>query len=140
NDPSVKLEEVLDNPATIVAVTEFLKAEDLDILDVEVKQGFWNWSEGAECATIELGSKEYFVSPDSETTTRLAIALVKNDIDSEPGIFGAFLEQYINRDRLRNDLYSDVEEQVRESLREDATDALDSEEGGVSDEEFEAKV
>jgi len=115
-NPTEQLSETLSNPATVQAVIEFLAEEDLTIDDVTVTAGFWGWSAGADCATIELGSKEYFVSPNAETTNALAIALVKQDLEQNPEIFSPnFIESYINLDRLRRDLWSDVSNQIYES-------------------------
>jgi|SRR5271157_2979445 len=146
-NPQEILSGILSNPATVTAVIEFLKAENLDISDVEVKEGFWGWSEGSDLATIELGSKEYFVSPDNDTTHALAIAMVKNDLGDEPGLFNqSFIENYINKERLTQMLRSDVEEQVREQLRyeqpevevdEDNPDAVEADD---ADQAFEDRV
>jgi len=115
-DVQGRLADILPNPATVTAVMEFLNEQGLALDDVEVKEGFWGWSEGSDIATIEYGSREFFVSPDDETTTRLAIAMVKQDLEEEPGMFNrSFIEGYIDRERLASDLLSDVEEQVRES-------------------------
>lgn len=112
-DPTAALSETLSNPKTVQAVKEFLEAEDLTIDDVEIKEGFWGWREGSDCATIEVGSREYFVSPDDDTTRAVAIALVTNDLESEPGIFNQdFLRAYIDVERLRRELYSDVYESI----------------------------
>ncbi len=111
-----QLNEILTNPATVIAVQEFLSAEGLSLEDVEVTEGFWGWSEGSDIASIKVGSQEYFVSPDDETTTNMAMALVRNDLETEPELFSqAFIERYIDRERLSSMLLSDVEVQVRES-------------------------
>jgi hypothetical protein len=139
--PEERLGGTLSNPATIKAVIEFLKEQNLSIDDVTIEEGMWGWSQGSEIAHVELGNSDYFVSPDSDTTSAMAIALVTNDLREEPGLFNQdWLQSYIDTDRVARDLRSDVEEQVREQLRGDATDALDSEEGAPSEEEFEEKV
>jgi hypothetical protein len=153
--PSETLEETLSNPATVKAVIEFLKEENLSLDDVEVTEGFWGWSEGSTVASVQVGSREYFISPDSDTTTRLALAMVKQDLEEQPEIFNAsFIQSYINRDRLRDELRSDVEEMVRESpdsygLEPEVVEPEDDQtelpfegerEPEITDEQIEAKV
>lgn len=117
--PAERLEATLSNPATIKAVLEFLQQEGLTLDEVEVEEGFWGWSEGAEIAHITQGSMDFYVSPDDETTTRMAITLVTNDLQENPEIFNqSFIENYIDTDRLKRDLWSDVEEMARENMRE----------------------
>lgn len=143
-DPTQVLSEQLSNPATVTAVIEFLKAEDLTIDDVTIKEGFWGWHEGADVATIEIGTKEYFVAPDDDTVHNLAVALVTQDLESEPGLFNqSFIESYVNVDRLRDMLRSDVEEQVREQLRYETRHeetSEDEEEVASAEELFEERV
>ncbi len=135
-----ELLDILNNPDTVAAVTEFLSEKDLTLAEVEVSKGMWGWAESVGIARIELGNgSDYFVSPDEETTHRMAIALVKNDLDDQPELFNeSFIRSYINEDHLRDMLRSDIEEMVRVTL----TDALQSEveEGVDPDEAFEEQV
>lgn len=127
-----QLSEILSNPATIKAVAEFLIAEDLDLAMVEVTPGMWGWAEGGDIAHVEMqGEKygpDYFVSPDSDTTTRMATALVKNDLSDDPSMFNeSFINSYINVKRLRDMLHDDVEEMARETLRDEKPELSDEE-------------
>lgn len=158
-DATEHLTGILSNEATIVAVQEFLKAEGLSLDEVTVEEGYWNWSEGSDIARVEVGrNMEYFVSPDSDTSTRMAVALAKQS--AEEGLFNeSFSRSYIDEDRLRDALRDDVENQVRESpdsyglAPEEVEEEYDEEnnvtnqeeidaaaEAGVSDEAVERKV
>jgi hypothetical protein len=111
-----ELEGELSNEATVTAVIEFLKAEDYDLNDVIVKEGIWGWAESSDCATIDIGNKDYMIFPDVDTAESFAKALVLQDINDQPEIFNeGFLDNYIDEEHLRGQLNSDVEEQVRES-------------------------
>lgn len=139
--------ENITTPETVKAVEEMLTALQYTVEDIsKIEQGFSNWSEGLACATLTVGSEEFVVSPDSDTTHALALALVKNDLETEPSIFNQdFLRSYIDLDRIKNDLRADVEEQTRDNLRENwryefkDEDDLD-EDGNVKDDVFEARV
>jgi hypothetical protein len=110
-----ELEAELSDPETIEAVMEFLKEED-SLERFTVKEGVWNWSEASNFATIEIGNMEFMVAPSSDAAEQLAVAMVKNDLSTEPEIFEKhWLEGFIDEDRLRDALMSDVEEQIRES-------------------------
>jgi hypothetical protein len=122
--------DTLTNPATVKAVEEFLTEQGIDASTVTITAGMWGWSEGSDIAHIETqgGNEDYFVSPDSDTSTRMAIALVTNDLNEEPGNFNeSFISSYINTDRLRDLLRSDVEEMARETLREETPELSDDE-------------
>lgn len=122
-DPTAVIAEQVSNPDTVKAVVEFLKAEKLTFDEVEIEEGMWGWSEGSDIAHITMPrnehSPDYFVSPNEDTTNRMAIALVKNDLETEPGIFNSgFIRSHIDEDHLRDTLRSDVEEMAREDARE----------------------
>jgi hypothetical protein len=55
------------------------------------------------------GSKGWVVARDSDAVRELALATVKQDLETEPEIFEkSFLESHIDIDRLRRDLSHDV--------------------------------
>lgn len=66
---------------------------------------------------VEMGSQEYYVAENEDSAHELALAVVKQDLESEPEIFNqSFIESHIDTDRLRRDLQSDTEESIRDSL------------------------
>ncbi len=68
---------------------------------------------------VENAGRGYVVAPDDDAAHRLAIAVVTQDLEQEPEIFNqSFLESYIDEDRLRRELQSDVEESNRDYARE----------------------
>jgi len=70
---------------------------------------------------ISVGRMEYIVAESSDAADELALAVVKQDLESEPEIFNqSFLEHHIDKDRLRNDLSSDVQSSNYDRLKEDA--------------------
>lgn len=59
---------------------------------------------------VELGKQGYVVARDDDAVEELAIAVVTQDLESEPENFSQdFLESHINIDRLRRDLEPDTE-------------------------------
>lgn len=55
------------------------------------------------------GNKEWLVVEDDDVARELAIAVVTQDLEDEPEIFTqSWLEGFIDTDRLRRDLHSDV--------------------------------
>lgn len=112
-----KVEAAVTEPETIEAVMEFLKEQDLlDAHGLEIKEGVWGWSEASHFATVSTGHTEYVVAPSDDEATAFAEALVRQQLEDEPDNFTqSWLEGYINIDRLRDSLHSDVEEMVRES-------------------------
>ena len=70
---------------------------------------------------ISVGRMEYIVAENSDAADELALAVVKQDLEQEPEIFNqSFLEQHIDKDRLRRDLSSDVQSNNYDRLKEDA--------------------
>jgi hypothetical protein len=65
--------------------------------------------------------KEWSVVADDDQAEKLAIEVVKQDLEEEPENFNkSFIEQHINTDRLRRDLHSDVYDMRQEDLANDA--------------------
>jgi uncharacterized membrane protein len=59
---------------------------------------------------VEMGKQGYVVARDDDAVEQLAIAVVTQDLESEPEIFSQdFLESHINVSRLRRDLESDTQ-------------------------------
>jgi len=67
------------------------------------------------------GKKEWTVVASDDVARDIALAVVKQDLESEPEMFDKnFLQSHINIDRLRNDLHGDVYDSNYERLKEDA--------------------
>jgi len=109
-----ELEATLSNEATVQAVIEFLAAEKLGYSDVEVSEGFSNWSEAADFAHVEHYGTEWFVAPSAERADELAAAMVKDELEADPDAFRRdFVENYIDEEQLRDALTPDVEVEIR---------------------------
>ncbi|HTQ43917.1 MAG TPA: hypothetical protein VMI75_14245 [Polyangiaceae bacterium] len=93
--------------------------EDLSIQSARNLEGF-----GAGDVyeiTTHGGRKEWYVVEDSDVERDLAIAIVTQDLETEPEIFNqSFLESHIDTDRLRRDLMSDVLDMRIEDLTDEA--------------------
>ena len=72
--------------------------------------------------TVSLGrNHDWYVYRDDDAATNAAIDLAENGI--EEGIFSTdFLSRYINTDRLKRDLSSDVEEGIRRDFEDQYSD------------------
>lgn len=95
---------------------------------------------------VELGKRSWVVAESAEQMREVAIAVVKQDLDSEPENFNQdFIESHINVDRLRSDLESDTqssnydyynEERDSYLIKEASRFGLDVEEYQDEDEEL----
>ena len=109
-----KVEETISDEATVDAVMEFLKEEDLDADDVDIEEGHGGWSESSGFATVTLGHHEWVVAPSDDDAEAYAKALVVQQLEDEPELFSKdFIENYIDEERLRDALMPDVEEDIR---------------------------
>ena len=99
-----------------MAKTLMVPASELSIDDGG--RGLSSFGEGT-FYYVEYADRGYVVAPDDDAAHRLAIAVVTQDLEQEPEIFNqTFLESYIDEDRLRRELQSDVEESNRDHARE----------------------
>lgn len=58
---------------------------------------------------VEWGTQEYIVVESHDQMQELALEVVKQDLEQEPEIFNKdFIEQHIDKDKLRRELESDV--------------------------------
>jgi hypothetical protein len=99
--------------------------EDADDLKIEEDGGLAGFGEGTVYRiSTGRGGREWLVAQDTDTAYKLAVAVVKQDLESEPEIFNKdFLESHIDTDRLRRDLHSDVHSSNYDRLEEmDAED------------------
>jgi len=96
-----------DESDVLAEMAETLK-EDADDLEIDTHSGLESFGVGT-VYSVELGREEYVVVEDDDQMRELALAVVKQDLDDEPELFSSdFLEQHINKDRLRRDLEPDV--------------------------------
>lgn len=111
-----EVEAEISDPETVEATMEFLRESDYMDARLTVKEGVWGWREASNFATIEIGSMEFMIAPSHDAAEKFAEAMVKQQLNDEPELFTQdWLEGYINDERLRDALSSDVEEQVRQS-------------------------
>lgn len=69
------------------------------------------------------GGKEWNVVGSEDQERELALALVKQDLEEEPGNFEPnFIESHIDTDRLRRDLESDLQNSNEERLRDQSAE------------------
>lgn len=91
----------------------------VDDLEIEEDRGYTSFREG-DVYKVTHGRREYAVCENEDVEYELAIAIVKQDIEQEPEIFGDFLQGFIDTDHLRKELHSDVHSSRYDDLEEDA--------------------
>src|SRR5208282_91166 len=102
------LETELGDDDLVTAVIEFLEAEKFDYDDYSV-----DVTDNSDGTATVAG---YIIAPNDDVPENMALAQVRSDLESEPELFNQdWLQGHINEERLRNDLYSDVEEGIRQS-------------------------
>jgi hypothetical protein len=102
------LETELGDDDLVTAVIEFLEAEKFDYDDYGV-----DVTDNSDGTCTVAG---YIIASNDDIPERIALEQVRNDLESEPEIFNQdWLQGHINEERLRNDLYSDTEEGIRQS-------------------------
>jgi len=110
-----------DEDAVLAAVAKDLK-EDPEDLKIESNRGLESFGEGTVYTVKFRGSKsghEYTVVEDDDQANALALAVVTQDLESEPEIFeSSFIESHIDTTRLARDLHGDVRDMAEEELRE----------------------
>lgn len=110
------LSDILSNEDTVQAVIEFLEEEDMTLDDVKVEEGYWGYSESSDFATVTCGHKEWGVAPSEDDAEKFAVERVRQDLEQDPENFNQdWLQHYVDEDKLRDALMSDVEESIRES-------------------------
>jgi hypothetical protein len=97
---------------------------DADELRIREERGLSGFGAGTVYeVTVRGGHKEWYVVADSDQERELALEVVKQDLEQEPEIFNKdFIERHVNVDRLRRDLYSDVQYGNEERLRDERPD------------------
>lgn len=95
-----------DADEVLAEVAKALKADPED-LEIEVDKGLESFRTGT-VYRVEWGREEYVVVASHDQMEELALAVVKQDLEEEPEIFNKdFLEQHINKDKLRRELEPD---------------------------------
>ena len=111
-----------DNEDAVLA--EVAKALDIDPDDLHIgeNRGLTGFGAGTVYEITIIGGrtgKEWSVVEDDDQMRALALEVVKQDLESEPELFTqSWLEDFIDKDRLRRDLESDVQNMAEEDLRE----------------------
>lgn len=111
-----------DNMQMVTAILSFCKSENFDpdnVAGVEYAYSPERYKIfSSKLAQFNVGSKKSFmISLDSDVTEEYAIAFVKEDLENEPEIFNQdWLSNYIDTDKLKNVLISDVTDSERDRL------------------------
>lgn len=97
------------------------KVLDISPEDLDISESHYGDFTGYVYYKLESGRQEWHVAPDENTAMKLAIAVVKQDLEESPENFEQnFIRSHIDVDRLRRDLSSDVEEGLREPVQDEA--------------------
>lgn len=108
-----------DEDSVLAAMAVALECDPGD-LTIEEDKSMSSFREGT-IYRVERGREEYYVAESDSVAHDLAVAIVKQDLEEEPGNFEPnFIESHIDLDRLRRDLHSDVHSSIYDSLKEDA--------------------
>lgn len=92
-------------------LAEFAVAEGEDIEGWRIKEdrGLTGFGEG-DVYRIKRGNREWLMVENTDVARAIALSVVKQDLSDEPEIFNRdFLENHIDMERLRRDLYADVQ-------------------------------
>jgi hypothetical protein len=116
-------------------LAEMARELDIDPDQLKIREGRSGFGVTTYEITIQGGGhKEWSVVENEDQERELAIEIVKQDLDESPENFTqSWLEGYINTDRLRRDLESDVLNMNIETLQDRSTDEFwrEAESAGV---------
>ena len=113
-----------DEDAVLKEVAKDL-GEDADDLKIKEDGGLGSFGEGTVYRiSTPRGGREWCVVQDHDTAYKLAVAVVTQDLESEPEIFNKdFLESHIDKMKLARELESDLRSMAEDDVREmDADD------------------
>jgi hypothetical protein len=99
-----------DEDAVLEEVARALD-EDPDDLRIDEDSGLTGFGAGTVYSITVRGGghKEWQVVADSDQERELALEIVKQDLEEEPGIFNQdFIERHIDKDKLRGALHGDA--------------------------------
>jgi hypothetical protein len=100
---------------------EMSKELEVSMDDLEIAHSSLERMSGGTLWEVTLGNQEWEVARDYDQARDLAIAMVEQDLETDPEIFSRdFLARHIDEDRLRRELYSDVLNMREEDLRDEA--------------------
>lgn len=108
-----------DEEAVLADIAKALET-DVEELSIEEDSGLSGFGEGT-IYLVQEGRVEYNVAENYDQAYALAVAVVKQDLEQEPGIFNKdFIESHINKDKLRDALHGDVVDMRIEDLTDEA--------------------
>jgi hypothetical protein len=91
------------------------KELEVDPEDIKIEEAHYRDYTGDTYYRIDIGSQEYFVAKDNDSAYKLAVAMVKQDLEDDPSMFSqSFIEGHIDMDHLRHELRSDAESSNRD--------------------------
>lgn len=98
------------------------KVLDVSPEDIDISASHYeDFGTGYSYWKLEVGRQEYHVAESESTAYDLAVAVVKQDLEESPENFNqSFIEGHIDKDHLRDELMSDVENNSLEWLQEEA--------------------
>lgn len=115
-----------DEDAVLAEVAEEI-GEDVEDLKIEEDSGLGSFGEGT-VYRVSSGRREWCVVEDVDTAYKLAVAVVTQDLESEPEMFEkSFLESHIDKDKLRRELEPAVLSMAEDDLSEMDTEDFWSE-------------
>ncbi len=108
--PRQKKKTEIDYGDEEAVLADVAKALDADIEECVIDEDRGMSSFGEDTVyQVDWGVEEYHVAENYDQAYALAVAVVKQDLESEPELFNKdFIESHINTDRLRDELESDV--------------------------------
>jgi len=108
-----------DEDAVLKEVAKDL-GEDADDLKIKEDGGLGSFGEGTVYRiSTPRGGREWCVVQDHDTAYKLAVAVVTQDLESEPEIFNKdFLESHIDKMKLARELESDLRSMAEDDVRE----------------------
>jgi len=113
-----------DEEAVLAEVAEALGEDPDDLKIDDTGRGLTSFGEGTVYyIQTHSGRRGWCVAEDDDAAREVALAVVRQDLEHEPGIFNKdFIESHINTDRLRRDLYADVLDSQINNLTEMRSD------------------
>lgn len=100
-----------DEDAVLAEVAEALGEDPDDLKIDDTGRGLTSFGEGTVYYIQTLGGRRgWCVAEDDDAAREVALAVVRQDLEHEPTLFNKdFVKSHIDIDRLRRDLYSDVQ-------------------------------
>jgi hypothetical protein len=100
-------------------LAEVARALEMDPEELRIRRSHLSDFGAGDVYEVASGRMEWNVVESDDAERELAIAVVTQDLESEPEIFEPhFIESHIDKDRLRRELHSDILSMREEDLRE----------------------